>query len=260
MSKPYILIIPGSFSLAEFYDSIVNPLAAKGYEIKAISLPTVGLKTGPKEEPLPTMYDDAAFIAKEVTRLADEGKHVILIPHSYGGVPTTESMKGLSVEERQKQGKKGGIIRIAYMTCLVPALGKSASEVLESISNEDQIQMRVDENGWMFQDNISQSAALCFSDIPQEEGELWAEKFGCHSSASFANELTYAGYKDVPVSYLLCEDDLVVPAKNQREEIALIEKESGNMVDVTSIKAGHCPNVSMPETVINWIALLAGLK
>lgn len=112
----------------------------------------------------------------------------------------------------------------------------------------------------MFQDNISQSAALCFSDIPHEEGELWAEKFGCHSSASFANELTYAGYKDVPVSYLLCEDDLVVPAKNQREEIALIEKESGNMVDVTSIKAGHCPNVSMPETVINWIALSAGLK
>lgn len=73
------------------------------------------------------MYEDAAFIAKHATALADEGKDVLILTHSYGGVPGTESVKGLSKSERQKQGKKGGIVRLAYMTSLTPAVGVAAA-------------------------------------------------------------------------------------------------------------------------------------
>lgn len=80
----------------------------------------------------------------------------------------------------------------------------------------------------------------------------------CHSAISFSNELTYAGYKDVPVSYLVCEEDLVIPLKNQKEEIELIEKVSGRKVDVTSIKTGHIPIASQPQLVIDWFLDVAG--
>jgi hypothetical protein len=69
------------------------------------------------------MFDDATFIAKETEKLADHGKDASLVAHSYGGVPITESAKGLGNQERQKQGKKGGIVRLAYMTALVPGVG-----------------------------------------------------------------------------------------------------------------------------------------
>ena len=105
----------------------------------------------------------------------------------------------------------------------------------------------------MYHDPISRSAEICFSDIPKEEGEAWMKKFPRHSSVSFAGELTYAGYKDIPVSYLLCEDDLCIPAKNQRDGIELIEKESGKKVHVTSIKAAHCPTASESQKVIDWM-------
>lgn len=137
MSKPSILIVPGSFALPEFYDEVVTPMAAKGYAIKAIHLPSVGLKTGPREGEPPTMYDDAAFIAKEVTKLADEGKDVVLIAHSYGGAPTTESTKGLGKAERQKAGKKGGIVRLAYLTALVPDVGQPAGAILAEVRKEN---------------------------------------------------------------------------------------------------------------------------
>lgn len=79
------------------------------------------------------------------------------------------------------------------------------------------------------------------------------KKFPHHSAVSFAGELTYAGYKDIPVSYLLCEEDLCIPVNIQRQGIDLIEKVSGKKVDVTSIKAGHCPTESAPQKVIDWI-------
>lgn len=110
----------------------------------------------------------------------------------------------------------------------------------------------------MYHDPIEPSAKIAFSDLPQAEGEAWIRRFPKHSAVSFGNELTYAGYKDIPVSYLLCEEDLCIPAKNQKDGIALIEKVSGNKVDVTSIKAGHCPNATAIDKVIAWILDVAG--
>jgi hypothetical protein len=73
------------------------------------------------------MYEDAAFIAKHIARLADAGKDILVIAHSYGGTPATESIKGLSKKERVERGKKGGVVGLAYMTSLVPELGHPAS-------------------------------------------------------------------------------------------------------------------------------------
>lgn len=74
-----------------------------------------------------------------------------------------------------------------------------------------------------------------------------------HSAASFASPLTYAGYKDVPVSYLLCEEDRSIPASVQKAGIEIIERESGRPVDVTSVKTGHCPHVSARNETEEWI-------
>jgi len=259
MSKPSILLIPGSFSLPEFYDTVVDPVAAKGYEIKALHLPSVGSKPGPTEKEPPSMYEDAALIAAEVTKLADLGKDVILIAHSYGGVPATESVKGLGKEERQKEGKKGGIVRLAYLTAIVPPVGSPSADVLSGNSElPNQNPLSVDDKGWLFPGDISIWAVNTFSDLPKEEGEAWIRRFPRHSSVSFATPLTYAGYNDVPVSYLFCEEDVIIPPKNQRDGIDLIERESGNKVDVTSIKTGHVPIVSAPQEVIDWILDIAG--
>lgn len=145
MSKPSILLVPGSFALPEFYDVVVDPVKAKGYDIRALHLLTVGLgPENPRKGTPPNMYDDAAFIAKEIEKLADEGKDVILIAHSYGGIPTTESIKGLGKEERAKLGKKGGVVKIAYMTCLVPEVGQNAMAVLGDVRPEHKVSFRPD--------------------------------------------------------------------------------------------------------------------
>ena len=93
--------------------------------------------------------------------------------------------------------------------------------------------------------------------MPLEEAVFWIRKMTKHSSATFTNELTHAGYKDIPVSYLFCEEDKCIPPKNQRIGIDLIERVSGSKVEVTSIKTDHVPNVSAPQLVVDWIVGVA---
>jgi hypothetical protein len=135
---PSIVLVPGSFTRPPFYEDIIHPLTAKGYDIRAVELKTV-IPKGPDSPSgvLPTLYDDAAVIADSVTELADQGKDVIVIAHSYGGAPASESLKGLGKEARRAEGKKGGVVRAAYISALVPEVGKSAGSVSEGMDGGD---------------------------------------------------------------------------------------------------------------------------
>ncbi|KAI1276062.1 Alpha/beta hydrolase fold-1 [Xylaria sp. FL0933] len=259
MSKPYFLFVTGSFAPAPFYDTLVDGVKAHGYDMKALQLPTVGLGPGQgRDTPPATMYDDAALVAKEVEALADAGREIILVAHSYGGMPATESTKGLSVKDRQKVGKQGGIVRIAYKTVLLTTPGGSATDVIAP-PQDGTSHMQMDDKGWLHQTDPEHTVATCFSDLPKEQGQYWFTQFALHSAVSFTNTITHAGYKDAPVSYLLCEDDLIIPADVQRKEIEMIEAETGSKVDVTSIKAGHCPHLSVLDKVVDWFLHLASL-
>ncbi|KAK5088961.1 hypothetical protein LTR05_003185 [Lithohypha guttulata] len=254
MSKPYIVLVPGSFGLPVFYADNVSTLIAKGYYIDVIHMPSIGLSTlQGRPGPPATMNDDATFIAEKVERLADEGKDVVLIGHSYGGVPMTQSVKGLSKEERTKQGKAGGLVRMGYLTCLVPEVGKAAKDVLGEAPPEQTIPLSISEDGWMHHEHPETTARITLSSMSVEKGAEWIRKMPKHSAISFVGELTYPGYKDVPISYLLCEDDLCIPRDVQQAGIDVIERASGKKVDVTSIKADHCPNVTAPQAVVDWV-------
>lgn len=98
---------------------------------------------------------------------------------------------------------------------------------------------------------------LLLPSLPKEEGEAWAGMMTAHSAVSFGDPLTYAGYKDVPVSYLVCEEDSVIPAGSQNRMINLVEQEGGRKVDVTRIPAGHAPNITATEAVVDWITHVA---
>lgn len=145
MAKPSILLSPGSFVLPGVYNPVLDAVKAKGYEIKALHLPSVGPGAGQgRDGPAPSMHDDAAFVANEAEKLADEGKNVVLIGHSYGGIPITQAAEGLGVEDRRKQAKKGGIVTLGYMTALVPSVGSSAMEVLADVPPESKTPFEID--------------------------------------------------------------------------------------------------------------------
>ncbi len=135
-SKPIIVIVPGSFTTPDYYDIFLDKLSSHGYDGVAINPPSIGEKPA-------TMTDDAAEVARVTSKFADQGKDVILISHSYGGVPASESAKGLGKKERQAAGKKGGISALLYVTALLVEPGQSLGSTMgDAVPNYVHVEVR----------------------------------------------------------------------------------------------------------------------
>ena len=145
MSKPSIIFVPGSYCLLSLYQALFDGVFKAGYEIKGIHLPTIGPSSRQgRESPAPSIYEDAVVIAEEVKKLADQGKDVIVMGHSYAGIPMSQSTKGLGKEERKAKGQPGGIVQLAYMASLVPAIGHSAATLLGRFPDEKRPLVSID--------------------------------------------------------------------------------------------------------------------
>jgi hypothetical protein len=112
----------------------------------------------------------------------------------------------------------------------------------------------------MFHDPIEPLVKDCFNLIPHDEAVTWAKRFGQHSAISFGGKLSYQGYKDVPVSYMFCEEDLCVTPAMQQAGIDTIEKASGRKVDVYKYPLDHIPYFSGVESVIDAVNRAANEK
>lgn len=90
------------------------------------------------------MYDDASHFRNVISKLADQGKDIVLLPHSYGGIVANESAKGLLKSDRLKAGKTGGIIEIVNISTLTPGVGESAVDVAAEIGlDQFPVQVRI---------------------------------------------------------------------------------------------------------------------
>lgn len=126
-SKPAIVIVPGSFCPASLYYTLVDLIQAAGYEAFVNNLPSAS--RNPPEKPA-TLEDDAVFFRGIIASLADQGKDVVVVAHSYGGIAATEAVKEVGKAERKAKGKQGGVVRIVYLTAIVLDEGSSSKENL----------------------------------------------------------------------------------------------------------------------------------
>jgi len=121
-TKPIVVIVPGSFSSPDLYSNITEELLPFGYDAIVVGLVSVWQSD---DIPAASMADDAAHIRSVTSKLADQGRDIVLAMHSYGGVCGTESAKGLSKKDRESEGLPGGIIRLLYLTALINPVGVS---------------------------------------------------------------------------------------------------------------------------------------
>jgi pimeloyl-ACP methyl ester carboxylesterase len=121
-TKPTIVIVPGSFSPSNQYDTLITHLRSASFPAFALQLPSTQ-----KRMPLPpaTMSDDASLIRRTVEALLSQGKEVVVMCHSYGGTPTTQGLAGLKVR------------RLVYLSAIVPRLGQCNHEAMGGVVGEE---------------------------------------------------------------------------------------------------------------------------
>lgn len=96
-------------------------------------------------------------------------------------------------------------------------------------------------------------APFVANDLPYAQAYEKALQLPHHSAASFQSEVTKCGYKDIPLTYIFCERDMVISPEIQQRFIDTIEEISGNKVDVKKIDAGHIPMWSKPDETVRLL-------
>jgi hypothetical protein len=120
MSKPTIVFVPGAWHTSAGFKKVIDILTTHNYESIGLHIPSVGGNPVVK-----SMDPDKALIRSTVTKIVEGDKDVIMVSHSYGGVPTKSSLEGLSKIEREKEGKKGGVVAHCMISAILLDEGES---------------------------------------------------------------------------------------------------------------------------------------
>ncbi|EKJ69162.1 hypothetical protein FPSE_10658 [Fusarium pseudograminearum CS3096] len=246
-----VVIIPGSFAKPSLYEHLVQSLARDGIQSEIVDLPSVGRKEGKAPA---TLSDDVDEIASVVEKILDEDKEVILLAHSYGGIPATQSLETLSQKARQSQGKKSGVTKIVYLAAVALPVGGS---VLALLTAPDYLIIEASSPFFHNEDDYMtltpECAPFIYSESPPEEALKLARELPQHSTASYRDQLTYAGYKDAEVHYIICEQDKLVFPEYQFGMLELLKGMTNGKVGVHKIQSGHAPHLSQPDNLTKII-------
>lgn len=122
-AKPDYAVFAGAFHVKEHLRLTIPKLQAAGYRTHTDTLSSVN--NAAKSVP-----DDVEQIRRILIPLFDQGKEVVMMIHSYAGIPGSAAMKGLSKTERRAQGKRGGLIGVVYLCAFVAPEGKSLKDMI----------------------------------------------------------------------------------------------------------------------------------
>ena len=116
--KPTIVFVHGAWHNPSCWDGVRKSLEEYSYPTVAVELPSVGQKP-----PVTSHLEDTAVVRKELERLIlSEGREVILVMHSYGGVAGSGAVSGLEKATRQD---KGGVTQCVFITAFLVPKGSS---------------------------------------------------------------------------------------------------------------------------------------
>ena len=94
-----IVFAPGAWHLPSCFDIVRADLESRGWSTEGVTYPSVGA-----EPPNKGLADDTAAVRLVLERLVDQGKQIILVGHSYGGLAGGMASEGLGYMQRAKEG------------------------------------------------------------------------------------------------------------------------------------------------------------
>lgn len=119
-----IALIPGAWISLSFYQPFSAALASAGLPVHLVNYPSLH----PSDPSAADCATDAAAIKENLRVLVEnEGKDVVLLMHSYAGIPGAAAATGLAKSRRSQQGKSGGIVGLIFIGAFVVPEGLSCA-------------------------------------------------------------------------------------------------------------------------------------
>lgn len=267
MTNPTFVLVPGSWHTPEAYSTVVHNLESHGYPAVSVALPSNGAK------PAHTNFDGdtQAIRSTLATLIEEEGKEVILVLHSYAGMPGGEAARDLGSTTRRESGLKGGIVRLVY---------------LMAVAMQEGFQLPTADPLWWMKLNAEVSLGYCgpcicliviqeatytvehedakkvfYNDMSPEDGDEWASRLVSESAGVYTSTVTYAPWRHIPSTYVVSTADetgFVLPMLDFIIDSARAQTPSAFDVVETCQGGGHCLMISRPDWLTAVLRRAAG--
>ncbi|KAJ6024012.1 alpha/beta-hydrolase [Penicillium herquei] len=243
-SKPDIFIVCGAWHVPANYDKLRTLLESQGLTVHVPYLPTVNCSRPPTAD----MYTDSDLIAKTVTDLADAGRSVAVLMHSYGGMVGTNGLADLGFESRKQQGLPGGVTRLIYLAASAHLEGESMMDIVAEFGQTNLIPLAFD----FAEDQTCVSRypreLLVGPGLSDEDLENYVKLLERWNGKGMYQTLKHSAWRKIPVTYILTTKDMTVPFDYQKRMVSTMEAE-GCEVQQFTLESGHCANITHAEEV-----------
>lgn len=258
---PTLVFVPGSWHKPICYDKIIKLLEAS-HKLRCVPV-TLPSTAG---DPAATFKDDLDAAREAIAAEVMQGRDVVVIAHSYGGLVGNSAVKGFtrpkhtaassstltqtstgSDNQAPAAGHVIGIILIASgftltgMSFMDPFLGNPPPS------------WRVNsETG--FAELVTPPSEFFYHDVPEEEAKYWISELTPQSLKALfeGGEFSYSGWMDVPAWYIGTIEDRGLPVLMQRMNVG-VARGMGAHVEHREIQASHSPFLSRPEETAGYV-------
>jgi pimeloyl-ACP methyl ester carboxylesterase len=217
MPRPTIVFVHGAWHGPWAWDAVIRELP--GLTTRAVALPSAGHDPAT----LGDMYADAAVIRETVAAI--EGP-VLVVAHSYGGIPTTEGLAGFSQ-----------VSRLVYLASFQLDVGDSLVGATGGKTPEWQDVHEAE--GYL---DPLRPEEVFFGDVDEATTRAAVARLGHQSWPAINQPLTGAAWHTIPSTYVLCEKDAAIPLAAQEA----MAQRSGR---VLRLPTSHSPFLSRPADV-----------
>ncbi|MFD8075556.1 alpha/beta hydrolase [Streptomyces sp. NPDC059718] len=224
MALPSLLLVPGAWHKPEHLQLLIDDLP--GIDVHTVALTSCG--DDPKA--LGDMYSDAAAIRAAVEAI---GGPVVVVAHSYGGVPTTQAL-----------AEAPNVKSIVYLAAFQLDAGDS---LLSSAGGDPALwwEFHQQEGAGDFL-TVANPVDVFYGDVARSVAEKAAAALGYQSYASTTQKLTAVAWQKIPSTYIICEADGAIPPFVQE----LFAKRADRTLRLNS---SHSPFLSQPSALAQLI-------
>ncbi|KAJ5965678.1 hypothetical protein N7481_012392 [Penicillium waksmanii] len=237
MSNQTFVFSLGAWIVPSVFDATRSHLESLGFSSACPAHPSIGA-----EPPSMTLEDDIESLRGVLTAYVDNGRDVIVVAHSYGGVVASSAVEGLTKTARTEAGRSEGVIKVIYLAAFASDKGQS---LLGMLGGNYLLWMKV-EGDYVHADGAGD---VGWQDIPLENQEKW-NSLTLHTSREvFSGESTFEPWRDIPCAYILCKNDRALPPPFQE----LFASKVAGPENTYRLPSSHSPLLSMPDRLVETL-------
>lgn len=259
-TKPTIVLTHGIWHSPLTYSKFTTALQSAGYDVHVPFLPSC---TGARP-PTASLAEDTQLVRRLVEMLCDQGRTVIMVMHSYGGIVGCGALEGLDIQSRLQSspgpglngsGGSGGVVHLVGLAAHLHPEGFGVLDLVREMGNEDLIPAAFD----IAPDGSCLSGdarALLFGGVPDAEADALLRTLSRANFDCMEAKVAFAAWKHLPVTYVHTTTDMTLPAHYQQRILQKMER-AGVKAEVVELETGHSPYVTKTDKVVQVIEEVA---